>query len=39
VLVLGIAVFLGAALWAGIANRSPGTMGGSGPSTVEPDEH
>lgn len=39
VLVLGIAVFLGAAIWAGIANRSPGTMGGSGPSTVEPDDH
>lgn len=39
VLVLGIVVFLGAALWAGVANRSPGTMGGSGPSTVEPEDH
>lgn len=38
VLVLGIAIFLGAALWAGIANRSPGTMGGTGPSTIEPDD-
>lgn len=38
VLVLGIAVFLGAALWAGIANRSPGTMGGLGPSSVGPDD-
>lgn len=36
VLVLGIAIFLGAAVWTGIANRSPGTMGGSGPSVVEP---
>ncbi len=39
VLVLGIGVFLAASLWAGIANRSPGTMAGSGPSTIEPDEH
>lgn len=39
VLGLGIAVFLGAAIWAGVANRSPGTMGGTGPSTVEPDDH
>lgn len=38
VLGLGIAVFLGAAIWAGVANRSPGTMGGSGPSTIEPDD-
>lgn len=38
VLVLGIAVFLGAAIWAGVANRSPGTMAGSGPSTIEPDD-
>ncbi len=39
VLGLGIAIFLGAALWAGVANRSRGTMGGTGPSTVEPDDH
>jgi hypothetical protein len=39
VLVLGIAVFLAAALWAGIAGRSRSTMAGSGPSTVEPDDH
>ncbi|HEX6255748.1 MAG TPA: hypothetical protein VFZ70_08040 [Euzebyales bacterium] len=38
VLVLGIVVFLAAALWAGIANRSRGTMAGSGPSTLDPDE-
>jgi hypothetical protein len=39
VLVLGLVVFLAAALWAGIANRSRGTMAGSGPSTLDPDEH
>jgi len=39
VLVLGIGIFLAAAVWAGVANRSPGTMGGSGPSTIEPDDH
>ena len=38
VLVLGIAIFLAAAIWAGVANRSPGTMSGSGPSTIEPDD-
>jgi hypothetical protein len=38
VLILGLAVFLGAAIWAGIANRGPGTMAGQGPSVVEPDE-
>lgn len=38
VLVLGVAVFLAAALWAGIAGRSRATMGGSGPSTIEPDD-
>lgn len=39
VLGLGIVIFLGAAIWTGIANRSPGTMGGIGTSTVEPDDH
>lgn len=39
VLVLGIAIFLAAAIWAGVANRSAGTMAGSGPSTIEPDDH
>ena len=39
VLVLGIVIFLGAAIWTGVANRSPGTMGGIGTSTVEPDDH
>jgi hypothetical protein len=38
VLVLGITIFLAAAIWAGIANRSPGTMGGLGPTEVEPDD-
>lgn len=39
VLVLGIVIFLAAALWAGIAGRSRGTMAGSGPSTIEPDDN
>lgn len=38
VLVLGIVIFLGAAIWTGVANRSAGTMGGIGTSTVEPDD-
>jgi hypothetical protein len=38
VLILGLTIFLGAAIWAGVANRGPGTMGGTGPSVVEPDE-
>jgi hypothetical protein len=39
VLGLGIAIFVAAAIWAGVTNRGPGTMGGSGPSTLDPDEH
>lgn len=39
VLLLGIVIFLGAAIWTGVANRSPGTMGGTGPSKVEPEDH
>jgi hypothetical protein len=38
VLILGLAIFLGAALWAGVANRGSGTMGGVGTSTAEPDD-
>ena len=38
VLVLGLAIFLGAALWAGLANRGRGAAAGSGPSTIDPDE-
>ena len=38
VLVLGIVVFLAAALWAGLAGRSRGTMSGTGPSTVSPED-
>lgn len=36
VLLLGIVIFLAAALWAGIAGRTSSTMAGSGPSTIEP---
>jgi hypothetical protein len=36
VLILGLAIFLGAAIWAGVANRGPGTGAGVGPSVVEP---
>lgn len=39
VLVLGIVIFLGAAIWTGVANRTAGTMGGLGTTTVEPDDH
>jgi hypothetical protein len=38
VLILGLAIFLGAAIWAGVANRGPGSMGGTGPSVVEPED-
>lgn len=38
VLVLGIVIFLAAALWAGVAGRSRGTMAGSGPSMIDPDD-
>ncbi len=38
-LVLGIGIFLAAAIWAGVTGRSAGTMAGSGPSTLDPDEH
>jgi hypothetical protein len=38
VLILGLLIFLGAAIWAGIANRGPGTMAGVGPRVVEPDD-
>jgi hypothetical protein len=38
VLILGLVVFLGAAIWAGIANRGPGTMAGSGTSVTERDD-
>ena len=38
VLVLGIVVFLAAALWAGVVGRSRGTMAGSGPSMIESDD-
>lgn len=36
VLGLGLAIFLGAAIWAGVSNRGPGSMGGVGPSTITP---
>jgi len=39
VLGLGLAIFVAAAIWAGVVNRGPGTMGGSGPSTLDPDDH
>lgn len=39
VLGLGIVIFVAAAIWAGVSNRGPGTMGGSGPSTIESDDH
>lgn len=38
VLVLGIVVFLAAALWAGVVGRSRATMAGSGPTTIESDD-
>lgn len=38
VLGLGIAIFVAAAIWAGVANTGRGTMGGSGPSTIDSDE-
>lgn len=38
VLGLGIAIFVIAAIWAGVANTGRGTMGGSGPSTSDSDE-
>lgn len=37
VLGLGLVIFVAAAIWAGVTNRGPGTMGGSGPSTIDPD--
>ena len=39
VLILGIAIFLGAAVWAGVVNRGPGSMSGVGPSTRKRDDH
>lgn len=40
VLVLGLAIFIGAAIWAGLVNRGPGAGAGVGPSVVEPpDDH
>lgn len=39
ILVLGIVIFLAAALWAGIVGRSASTMAGSGPSTIDTEDH
>lgn len=36
---LGLAIFLGAAIWAGASNRGPGHMGGSGPTTIDRNDH
>lgn len=38
ILALGIAIFVGAAIWAGVANRSRGSAAGTGPSTIGPDD-
>lgn len=38
VLVLGIAVFLAAALWAGVVGRSQSSGAGSGPTTISSDD-
>jgi hypothetical protein len=38
VLGFGLAIFLGAAIWAGVANRGRGSAAGSGPSTIDSDE-
>lgn len=38
ILALGVVIFVAGAIWAGIAGAGPGTMGGSGPSTIDPDE-
>lgn len=36
VLVLGLAIFIGGAIWAGVANRGPGAGAGVGPTVVKP---
>lgn len=38
VLALGIVVFLGAALWAGVVGRSQSSGAGSGPAVIESDD-
>jgi hypothetical protein len=38
ILALGIAIFVGAAIWAGVANRSRGSAAGAGQSTIAPDD-
>jgi hypothetical protein len=38
VLIMGLAIFVAGAIWAGVANRGAGGAAGSGRSGVEPDE-